>query len=59
MTDRTPLYEAAHAGRYERQRLIREYQDSDLGAVMVQQSRDAMDRSSRWRAVWRLWTKYL
>ena len=28
MTDRTPLYEAAHAGRYERQRLIREYQDA-------------------------------
>ena len=28
MTDRTPLYEAAHAGRYERQQLIREYQDA-------------------------------
>lgn len=27
MTSRSPLYEAAHAGRYERQQLIRDYQD--------------------------------
>lgn len=28
MTDRTPLYEAEHAARYERQALIREYQEA-------------------------------
>ncbi|MYC97770.1 MAG: serine dehydrogenase [Gammaproteobacteria bacterium] len=28
MTSRTPLYEAAHAARYERQALIREYQEA-------------------------------
>ncbi len=27
MSGRSPLYEAGHAGRYERQQLIRDYQD--------------------------------
>lgn len=36
MTNRSPLYEAAHAGRYERQQLIRAYQEAhDCRLVVV------------------------
>ena len=35
MTNRTPLYEAAHAARYERQHLIREYQEAYACRLVV------------------------
>ena len=35
MTSRTPLYEAAHAARYERQALIRDYQEAHSCRLVV------------------------